>query len=103
MYNYNLILTYKNKDDINIYQKEFLQCFNLDEYNYEIIKKKMNNLYSKVNDIFSEAIEIIKKNNNFTFKLDNRDYFQLLFSWENLEKTHIILNQYFNKKKFKKI
>ena len=52
MYNHNFLCTYhlfKDDDELSnlCYQQQFLQAFDLDNYNNQIIETTINNLYNE--------------------------------------------------------
>jgi len=101
MYNFSFEMTYKNKDN-ETYQKELLKVFNMETFNQEILMNKISILFSKFNNELKDIFEIIKKRYKFPFEIDDFSCFQILFSWENLETTHLFFQNYFKNKKINK-
>jgi predicted house-cleaning noncanonical NTP pyrophosphatase (MazG superfamily) len=96
-YNTNFICTYHMHDDDinnNLYRIQLLQAFNMEDYNDDIINKKINNLHEFLKnnnkEYLNQIINIIKNNNNLSnflllFDTDNFDdkmYFQTLFMFD---------------------
>lgn len=96
-YSSNFVCTYhKHNNDINndIYRAQLLQAFNMNEYDNDIINKKIDKLYDFLNNSYKEylnqIISLIKKNDNFsnflmlfgTDNLDDKMYFQSLFMFD---------------------
>ena len=106
MYNYNFKVTYKddkNEKESNIlYQQEILKAFNMEEFDTNILVKKITILFNKFNKDFNEIFEMIKKRYKIPFILDDFACFQILFSWENFFKIHQFLKIYFNENKMEK-
>ena len=92
MYNFNLILTYKdpsNNDSSDIlYKKEFLDVFNLETYDEKIINEELDNLYYKQKSAFTEILKYISNNHKFPIELTPEQCFPFLFSWEYFYITH---------------
>jgi len=86
MYNYNLVLTYKdpsnNDNSEELYRKEFLNVFNLETYDEKNINKELDNLYFKQKSIFSVILKYFSENHKFPIELTPRQCFPFLFSWE---------------------
>jgi len=84
----DFIPTYKlitdNINDSNmLYQLQFLQFFNINNYDDSIINNKINNIYLEIkdNDKIIELIQIIK-NKNPNVSIDDFIAFKLLFSYD---------------------
>lgn len=101
MYNYNFEMTYKSKDD-KTYRKELLKALNMDVFDTKIMIKKLNVLLNLLEKEFEDIFNVIKKRYKVPFELDNFSCFQILFSWENLDKTHETLKYFFNNNIFNK-
>lgn len=96
--NIDFICTYQlleNYDEsFMLYKIQFLQIFNIEEYDDNLINNKVENLYNKIKDN-----EIIKKLivNNIYHK-DNLASFMLYFRYDTLHIFHKILINILNKK-----
>jgi hypothetical protein len=84
----DFIPTYKlitdNINDSNmLYQLQFLQFFNINNYDDSIINNKINNIYLQIkdNDKIIQLIQIIK-NKNPNVSIDDIIAFKLLFSYD---------------------
>jgi hypothetical protein len=97
MYNCDFEMTYTKHDSNDIYQKELLKAFNMKSFNNKNLIKKINVLFNIFNSKFNDIFELIKKKYKTPFILDNFSCFQILFSWENLFKTHTFLQIYLKK------
>jgi len=94
MYNYSLKLKYRNESETDeTFQKDFLDALNIKTFDYEIVKKSMNELYTIHKESFSNCIKLIQKNNKYPFTLSDIMAFQILFSWHNFFETHQILGK----------
>jgi hypothetical protein len=94
MYNYSLKLKYRNESETDeTFQKEFLDALNIKTFDYEIVKKSMNELYTIHKESFSNCIKLIQKNNKYPFTLSDIMAFQILFSRHNFFETHQILGK----------
>lgn len=87
-YNYMYKVTYNEKDEYykdNQYRTDFLEVFNLKEYDEKIIEKVRNEIYSKYKghkqfiDIFREFRENQKR---FPFDLSDETILTFLFSFD---------------------
>ena len=94
MYNYNFEMTYKSKDD-ETYRKELLKALNIEKFDTKIMVEKLNNLLKLFNDECKDFFDIIRKKYKVPFELDDFSCFQILFSWENLDKMHETLKYFF--------
>ena len=97
MYNYSLILTYKNNDDTT-YRKELLEAFHLKEYTHEINKYR-DQLYDQVKNEYSEVVQCLTQNDPLAMfrSLNEKDCFMLLFSWDFFYDNHQLLKAIHNK------
>jgi len=82
---YQLIKDYD--ESFMLFKVQFLQIFNLQEYDDELINNKVENLYNKIKDN-----EIIKKLiNNDKYYQDNLANFMIYFRYDTLFIFHKIL------------
>ncbi len=96
MYNYDINLTYYQKDNDTVYRKEILDIFNLKQFDDSIIVKHIEQIYYKYenNTQIQNIIKNIKNNKKFKkfqlFGNGTRDvtYFLLLFSFDNFFLIH---------------
>ena len=92
MYNFDLILTYKdpsnNDNSDELYRNEFLDVFNLESYDEKNINEELNNLYYKQQSIFSVILKYFSENHKFPIELTPEQCFPFLFSWEYFYITH---------------
>ena len=92
MYNYELILTYKdpsnNDNSDELYKKEFLDVFNLETYDEKIINEELDNLYYLQKNVFDIILKYISENHKFPIELTPEQCFPFLFSWEYFHITH---------------
>jgi len=92
MYNYELILTYKdpsnNDNSDKLYKKEFLDVFNLETYDEKIINEELDNLYYSQKSVFDVILKYISENHKFPIELTPEQCFPFLFSWEYFHITH---------------
>ena len=101
MYNFNFEMTYREKDN-ETYQNELLKALKMKSYDTKIMTQKIQILFDKFKLDLKEVFEIIKKKYKVPFKLDDFTCFQILFSWENLDKTHTVFKHFFINNKFEK-
>ena len=94
-------MTYKSKDD-ETYRKELLKALNMETYNTKIMINTLKKLLTVLKEHFSEIFNKIREKYTLPFKLDDFSCFQILFSWENLDKTHETLKYYFTNNIFNK-
>jgi hypothetical protein len=97
-YNYSLGLTYRKSDIDTVYRREFLQVFNMKEYDDDILAKKIDFLYENIKDDIKECIVFIKTHNQFPFELSDVICFQMLFTWENFFETHQYIRELLDNK-----
>ena len=86
----------------NIIELGYFEKGIIETFNQEILMNKINTLFSKFNNEIKDIFEIIKKRYKFPFEIDDFSCFQILFSWENLETTHLFFQNYFKNKKINK-
>ena len=87
-YNYTYKVTYNEKDDDNKdkqYQTDFLEVFNLKEYDEKIIEKVRSEIYNKYKN-HKQVIEIFREfrenQKRFPFDLSDETIFTFLFSFD---------------------
>ena len=95
MYNCDFKMEYKEKNCNKLYQKDLLKAFDMEIFDNKILIQKINVLFNIFNKDFSDIYEKIKEKYKMPFILDDFTCFQVLFSWENLIKTHEFLELYF--------
>lgn len=112
-YNSNFICTYKlieEKSDFAdeadiLYKIQFLQAFNIEEYNSEIINKEVEILFNKLNndnDMKEKFHEILKPNDFYNNNKDSQMLaFMSLFSYNTFHIFHLWLCEYLNDKNIK--
>ena len=118
-YNTNFISTYKQFEDIedsNIcYKLQLLQAFNINNYNEDILQKKMENIYNILRDnkYLKEIFLLLEKKHpqlkfiNYNIKnLENFIYLLILFSYDyfyifHRELCYFSLNKDYNFKDIK--
>lgn len=93
IYNFDIQVNYIEKNDDEIYRKQLLQVFNLEEYNDSIIEKitKVYNLI-KENESFKKIINNVSNKHGFN-KQTHEDIFIILFSYDYFETFHKVLCQ----------
>ena len=89
---YQLIEDYD--DSFMLYKVQFLQIFNIEEYDDNLINRKVENLYNKIRD--NEIIKKLIANNKYY--QDNLASFMLYFRYDTLYIFHKILINILNKK-----
>ena len=108
MYCTDFICTYQNHEDEDeqedIYRSQFLQAFELEEWDDDIINKMVAELFDKIKEmkdfeVIFEKLKNSKENMFFILMMgdDNLTLFKLLFKFELFHITHCILCSYFNK------
>ena len=108
MYCTDFICTYQNHEDEDeqedIYRSQFLQAFELEEWDDDIINKMVSELFDKIKEmkefeVIFEKLKNSKENMFFILMMgdDNLTLFKLLFKFELFHITHFILCSYFNK------
>jgi hypothetical protein len=108
MYCTDFICTYQNHEDEDeqedIYRSQFLQAFELEEWDDDIINKMVAELFNKIKEmkefeVIFEKLKNSKENMFFILMMgdDNLTLFKLLFKFELFHITHVILCSYFNK------
>lgn len=77
MINFELKLDYKINDSDDLYREQFLNFFEIDDYDEKIITKKQDNIYEMLKDdtIFKEIT--IKLKNKHSFDKDDIAYIML--------------------------
>lgn len=93
MYNYSLNLTYYTSNDDDIYRKELLQVFNLQEYNNDIIIKNIINIIPIIDPYFEPIYKLMNEKNQFPFTLDKQTCIILLFDWKHFYLFHECLKE----------
>jgi hypothetical protein len=101
MYNYDYETTYKinEEQDIETYQKDFLNVMNLKSYDNNKINTVFDHIYSEIKDdkIFSN---IFKKDYFYSFLgKDERNVIPILFSFNSFKYTHVCLKEFLKTKK----
>ena len=90
MYNYSFYCTYldissnEHKQD-NLYRKELLKAFDIENYDHEKMMSTIKELYSKYkeNPQIIAILHLLKETNKYSFLFNNfKDLFTLLFSFE---------------------
>ena len=104
MYNYSHNVNYLDTQSEGQYQSDFLNVWNLEKYNNDIIMKNIENFYNKVKDIpfVLFVLDTLKttKNDNLLIQLlqrdttDNFSLFILLFNYENFQLFHNCLKEW---------
>jgi hypothetical protein len=95
------------QDDEDIYRSQFLQAFELEEWDDDIINKKTLELFNKIREnkdckaIFDKIFEKVKRHKDNMFYImmigdDDLVMFKLLFKFELFHITHSILCSYLN-------
>ena len=94
--NTDFACTYQLIEDYNesfmLYKIQFLQIFNIEEYDDNLINKSVENLYNKIKD--NEIIKKLITNNNYY--RDNLASFMLYFRYDTLYIFHKILIKILN-------
>ena len=94
MYNYSLKLSYKQSDNDDTYRKEMLKAMNLDKYDNKGIQNIIKTeIIPVLEPHFYEVFELMKKNNEYPFSLDNETCVILLFAWEYFDFLHLCLGE----------
>lgn len=98
MYVHNFICTYKSHGEQNsedLYRMQYLQAFNLDNWDDTVIEKKSAELFDKIskNEGMSEIINKIKGTAKFKGIIsllgdEERDLFKLLFIYDLFDLSH---------------
>lgn len=107
MYCTDFICTYqhsKNEDEQDyIYRSQFLQAFNLEYWDNDVINKEILELFNKIKDIdgFKNIFNKLKKSKKNGYYLliighDDLTLFKLLFNYEYFYITHKVLCSYLN-------
>ena len=108
MYCTDFLCTYQHCQDEDeqedIYRSQFLQAFEMEEWDDDVINKKTEELFDKIKekDEFNVIFEKLKNSKNYVLFLwvmgqDNLTLFRLLFKYELFHLTHDALCSYFNK------
>ena len=86
MYNYNIIVNYKNSSSDDQYRICFCDVFTMPQYDNDIVLKTINEVFSKYkdNDDFKKIIEFAQRK----FNEDELHSFMFLFSWDSFEILH---------------
>lgn len=109
MYCTDFVCTYHKIDDIDLqedmYRCQFLQAFQINEWDDNIINNKIERLYKKLKnkkefDVIFEKLKNSKDNALLIFMMgdDNLTLFKLLFKFELFFITHSMLCSYLNDK-----
>jgi hypothetical protein len=107
MYCTDFICTYQNHEDEyeqeDIYRSQFLQAFDMENWEDDIINKKTEEIFNKIKDIkeFDVVFDKLKNSKSNALFLwvmgqDKLTLFKLLFKFELFHITHSVLCSYFN-------
>ena len=101
MYNYSIVLTYKNLEgDVSDtqYRKELLEVFSMTEYNSEMIYKQ-DVLYESLKNNYTQIIKCILENDYLALirNVDSKSCFMILFSWEYFYDNHLLIKAILSK------
>ena len=107
MYCTDFICTYQIDTDEDeqedIYRSQFLQAFDMEYWDDDIVNKKTEELFNKIKDIkeFDVTFDKLKNSKSNTLFLcimgqDKLTLFKLLFKFELFHITHSVLCSYFN-------
>ena len=92
MYNTNIKLTYNdpsnNENTDDLYQKEFLQVFGLENYDDNEVSKRMHDIFLRHGEYFGHVLIYISKSHVLPINLTPKQCFPFLFSWEYFYLTH---------------
>ena len=100
MYNYSLILTYRDNND-TVYRKEILEAFNLKDYSNKI-NEEMDNLYILYIEQYYDIVKAIREYHPMALagvafgKMKDEECFMLLFSWDYFYENHQYLQYIIN-------
>tara|TARA_B100000902_G_C27167700_1_gene842076 strand:+ start:105 stop:461 length:357 start_codon:yes stop_codon:yes gene_type:complete len=96
--NLNLNLDYKNSDDNISYQEQFLNLFNLEEYDDKSILKIQDEIYDilKKYEEYQSIIEILKKKYNLCGLLTDENVYIVLYSFDYLDMFYDIIKRIVN-------
>lgn len=108
MYCSDFICTYKliekDNESEHLYRIQFLQAFQCDKWDDDIINNKMKNLYDNIknDNTVKEIINSIKSSKNLEMLInifgdDDLSLFKLLFKYELFNLTHICICNILNK------
>ena len=108
MYCTDFICTYQHCVDEyeqeDIYRCQFLQAFEMEEWDDDVINKKIDDLFNKIKDMkeFDVIFDKLLKSKNYVLFLwvmgqDKLTLFKLLFKYELFHMTHDMLCSYLNK------
>ena len=88
----------------DIYRCQFLQAFEMEEWDDDVINKKIDVLFNKIKDMkeFDVIFDKLLKSKNYVLFLwvmgqDKLTLFKLLFKYELFHMTHDMLCSYLNK------
>jgi hypothetical protein len=91
MYNYSAELKYRCSEDDEIYRKELLDCFYLEEYTDDI-NKQMVGIYDTYREKYNRIFSALKETKHVLFtNLPEASLFIVLFSWEYWLENHLFL------------
>jgi hypothetical protein len=101
MYNYSIVLTYKNLEgDVSDtqYRKELLEVFSMTEYNSEMIYKQ-DVLYESLKNNYTQIIKCILENDYLALirNVYSKSCFMILFSWEYFYDNHLLIKAILSK------
>jgi hypothetical protein len=90
MYNYSINLTYLDIDDNNQdtqYRKEYLNAFNIKQYDETIVMKTLNELYGKYKNN-DQMKDLFKYRTNNIFSFNDEMFFTMCFAFETFYYFH---------------
>jgi len=99
IYNAEFLCTYKMMDDDedknDLYRIQFLQAFDLNNFNEDILNKKLMQLYDKVKEC-NQLKEIIEEYSKVNQNMCKIVIFAFLFSYDFFDLFHKCLIDFFN-------
>ena len=99
MYNHLVNITYHEENDPEdrVYKKQFLNAFQLEDYDVEQIEKKMEHTYNLIKLHVDPLLEFVKDNCPYPFGNKIEDFVPILFAWEYFYLTHNIIKNVYEK------
>ena len=102
MYTTDFVCTYQlmrdEEDSLLLYQFQFLQAFNLQEFSDDIINKTTEKLYEEFKENFYIK-ELMNKRNKVMVVLNKLELFRSYFGYDTFNMFHILLCSLINNEK----
>lgn len=95
-YDASFLCTYKQIDSDDLYRIQFLQAFQLTEWDDEEVAKKIDSLYDRIHSHFTKIYDRMKQDNSIVSHLllflgkdpCDKDLFRALFMMDTFQELH---------------